>query len=233
MVVPQHSQVEWPITARINTQSNNVCERQQHRLELLMGSALGARVLDGRESRSVYQLEGVESSTYSPQDFPSATEFHGINQDRQYNQPLIHQQARRHSLSSFTGTGYGGLDLVPGEQDNEPSTTYSGCSQQDSGFRASPTVLKNQWMIKPHIFQQIHQTWGPFSIDLFADRTIKQLPNYVSWMPDLDALYPDALSIPWSNLQNPFANPPWNLISRVLNKIRRERLPLMTLVVPY
>ncbi|CEP12049.1 hypothetical protein [Parasitella parasitica] len=66
-----------------------------------------------------------------------------------------------------------------------------------------------------------------------ANRTTRQLPYYVSWMLDPDALYTDALSIPWTNLATPFANPPWNLISRILNKIQQEQVPLVTLVVPY
>lgn len=94
--------------------------------------------------------------------------------------------------------------------------------------------FKNQWQIRPSIFQQINQLWGPFSIDLFAaDRTTKLLPKYVSWLPNPDAMYTDAFTIPWINWTKPFANPPWNLISRVLRKIVQEKHPLIFLVVPY
>ncbi|CEP11776.1 hypothetical protein, partial, partial [Parasitella parasitica] len=89
-----------------------------------------------------------------------------------------------------------------------------GLHNKIADFESRRQFFKNQWMIKPHIFQQIQQTWGPFSIDLFADRTTRLLPNYVSWMPDPEARYTDALSIPWNNFLNPYANPPWNLISR-------------------
>lgn len=40
-------------------------------------------------------------------------------------------------------------------------------------FESSRQFFKSQWMIKPQIFQKIHQTWGLFSIDLFANRTTK------------------------------------------------------------
>ncbi|KAG1386826.1 hypothetical protein G6F60_014349 [Rhizopus arrhizus] len=95
------------------------------------------------------------------------------------------------------------------------------------------TFFKNQWQIIPTVFQQIQRLWGPFSIDLFADRTTKLLPNYVSWLPDPDAIHTDAFTLPWTNWTKPFVNPPWNLISRVLNKILQEQHPLVVMVVPY
>ncbi|KAG1247762.1 hypothetical protein G6F68_014065 [Rhizopus microsporus] len=58
------------------------------------------------------------------------------------------------------------------------------------------TFFKNQWRIKLSIFQQISHHWGPFSVDLFADRTTKLLPKYVSWLPDPGAIHTDAFTIP-------------------------------------
>ncbi|KAI9243194.1 hypothetical protein EDC94DRAFT_531522 [Helicostylum pulchrum] len=80
--------------------------------------------------------------------------------------------------------------------------------------------FKNQWQLKPKAFQTINHLWGPHSIDLFADRTTKLLPKYVSWMPDPGAIHTDAFTIPWNIWTRPFANPPWNLISRALRKIQ-------------
>ena len=61
------------------------------------------------------------------------------------------------------------------------------------------TFFKNQWQLIPAIFQAIDHLWEPFSIDLFADRTTKLLPNYVLWLPDSDAIHKDAFTIPWTN----------------------------------
>lgn len=103
----------------------------------------------------------------------------------------------------------------------------SGVSNTVADLESRRTFFKNQWQILPTVFQEIEQMWGPFTIDLFADRTTKLLPKYVSWLPD-----PDAFSFPWNNITNPYANPPWNLISRVLQKIIHEKIPQITLVVP-
>ena len=95
------------------------------------------------------------------------------------------------------------------------------------------TFFKNQWQLKPKAFQTINHLWGPHSIDLFADRTTKLLPKYVSWMPDPGAIHTDAFTIPWNIWTRPFANPPWNLISRTLRKIIQEQISQITIVVPH
>ncbi|GAN05150.1 hypothetical protein MAM1_0083c04619 [Mucor ambiguus] len=115
---------------------------QHYRMGLRMELTSGAQILDSRGSGSVYQLEGIEGCTSSSQDFPSTTKLYGVDQDRQHNQSVIHQQARRYSLSSSSGISNGGLDMVFAEQDYDPSTAHSRCSQQNSGFRVSPTIFQ-------------------------------------------------------------------------------------------
>lgn len=95
------------------------------------------------------------------------------------------------------------------------------------------TFFKNQWQIRPQVFKQLNQLWGPHSVDLFADRTTKLLPRYVSWLKDPHAIHTDAFSCPWTTWGNLFINPPWNLISRVLSKLINEEIPQVTMVVPY
>lgn len=95
------------------------------------------------------------------------------------------------------------------------------------------TFTKNTWQVLPSVFDAIQRQWGPCSVDLFADRTSHLLPRYVSWTPDPGAIHTDAFTMTWSNLSNPWINPPWNLITRVLNKILREQLPVATMVVPF
>ena len=53
---------------------------------------------------------------------------------------------------------------------------------------------------------------------------------YVSWRPDLNALYTDALTISWSNM-TAYAFPPFNLIHAVLHKARAENA-ILVLVAP-
>ena len=38
----------------------------------------------------------------------------------------------------------------------------------------------SNWKLNPKVFHTLYQLWGPLTIDLFANRTNTQLPNYVS-----------------------------------------------------
>lgn len=61
------------------------------------------------------------------------------------------------------------------------------------------------------------------NIDLFASRLNHQLQPYVSWHPDLGAVAVDAFHLSWKPYM-PYTFPPFSLISRVLQKIQRERV---------
>ena len=80
----------------------------------------------------------------------------------------------------------------------------------------------SDWRLKRQIFLDLESQLGPFSIDLFASRTNAQLESYCSWKPDPYAVAVDALTIPWTK-HFPYLFPPFALISRCLNKIRREQ----------
>ena len=89
----------------------------------------------------------------------------------------------------------------------------------------------HNWMLKPEIFQHFNRIWGPYQIDLFANRTNTQLPTYFSWMPDPFATAIDALIQPWHK-RSLWANPSWFLIPRILAKAIREKAT-MTILVPF
>ena len=89
---------------------------------------------------------------------------------------------------------------------------------------------RSDWMLCPEIFRRIRSQFGPLETDLFASRLTKQLPTYVSWRPDPQALETDAFSMNWKGLKA-YANPPWNLISKVLGQVRQQEATLV-LVAP-
>ncbi|KAG1133897.1 hypothetical protein G6F38_013197 [Rhizopus arrhizus] len=92
---------------------------------------------------------------------------------------------------------------------------------------------KNQWRIHPTAFQTLQQQFGFHDVDLFADRITHLLPKYVSWKPDPGALTHDAFSLSWSQFRNPWINPPWNMITKCLQKLLHERVPQATIVIPH
>ena len=80
---------------------------------------------------------------------------------------------------------------------------------------------RSDWRLDPAIFCRIHQLWGPIEVDLFASRLTHQCRAYFSWWPDPSALATDAFLQDWSQVKG-YANPPWNLIGRVLSQIQSQ-----------
>ena len=93
-------------------------------------------------------------------------------------------------------------------------------------------VMKDRcdWKLCPRIFHLIDKRLGPLELDLFASRLTHQLPRYVSWRPDPAAIATDAFTLNWAELRT-YADPPWNLIGRVLAQTRRQQAELV-LVAP-
>ena len=81
---------------------------------------------------------------------------------------------------------------------------------------------RTDWMLCPNIFWSLNQRLGPLTVDLFASRLTNQLTQYVSWRPDPEAIACDAFSLNWSTMKD-YANPPWNLIGKVLAQTRSQK----------
>ena len=89
---------------------------------------------------------------------------------------------------------------------------------------------RSDWMLCPQIFRDIDRQTGPLQVDLFASRLTHQLQSYVSWRPDPAATATDAFTLDWTKFQG-YANPPWNMVGRVLTQVRHQRAKLV-LVAP-
>ena len=89
--------------------------------------------------------------------------------------------------------------------------------------RQSRTFWDNmEWQLCPDKFKEICKVLGTPDIDLFATRLNHQLPRYVAWKPDPGAEAVNAFVVHWGNYYS-YIFPPFNLISRVLSKIDREK----------
>ena len=87
----------------------------------------------------------------------------------------------------------------------------------------------SDWQLSPTMFQRIAMKW-PVEIDLFAMFWNRQLPTFVSWKPQPEALATNAFSMNWNGFLG-YAFPPFALVSRCLEKIRREAAELV-LITP-
>ena len=80
-----------------------------------------------------------------------------------------------------------------------------------------------EWMLKQNIFHKLVDIWEEPDIDLFASRLNCQINNYIAWKPDPEAMYIDAFTVKWDKFSCFYAFPPFSLVDRCLQKIRREK----------
>ena len=89
---------------------------------------------------------------------------------------------------------------------------------------------RSDWKLDRQSFVRINQRYGPLEVDLFASRLTNQCPRYFSWRPDPFAEATDAFLQDWTTWRG-YANPPWNLIPRVLRKTQDQQAEVV-LVAP-
>lgn len=86
-----------------------------------------------------------------------------------------------------------------------------------------------EWSLHPDVFDHINEMWGPFEIDLFASRLNFKILTYVSWKPDPNAKYVNALFMQWKEHYF-YAFPPFSLIATCLQKIEQDQATGVILV---
>ena len=89
-----------------------------------------------------------------------------------------------------------------------------------------------EWMLKQDIFNRLCIHFFQPDINLFASRLNARLNSFVSWFPETGALHFNAFTLNWSNLSR-YIFPPFNLISRVMNKILQDKVQRAILVFPF
>ena len=99
---------------------------------------------------------------------------------------------------------------IPGSQNAE-------ADKQSRVFNVS-----TEWSLCTKVFEDIKKLWGKFDVDLFASRLNSKIPYYVSWRPDPNAMFVNALYMNWHNYSF-YAFPPFSLIGTCLQKIQQDR----------
>uniref|UniRef100_A0A0P6EQZ6 Reverse transcriptase/ribonuclease h/methyltransferase n=1 Tax=Daphnia magna TaxID=35525 RepID=A0A0P6EQZ6_9CRUS len=83
----------------------------------------------------------------------------------------------------------------------------------------------SDWKLKHSVFNELQLIW-PVDIDLFSSHWNTQLPLFVSWRPQPGAAAVNAFSLNWLN-HSGYAFPPFSLIPKCLEKLRREKANLL------
>lgn len=81
---------------------------------------------------------------------------------------------------------------------------------------------ETEWQLSTAAFQAIVSSFGVPDIDLFASRFNRKCERYVSWLGDAECIAIDAFTVDWRNYFF-YAFPPFSIILRVLQKIRRDK----------
>ena len=89
---------------------------------------------------------------------------------------------------------------------------------------------RSDWKLDRRIFLEVNRRYGPLEVDLFASRLTNQCRCYFSWRPDPFAEATDAFLQDWRIMRG-FANPPWNLVPRVLRKAQSQEADVI-LIAP-
>src|SRR5207253_1604098 len=88
-----------------------------------------------------------------------------------------------------------------------------------------------EWTLDQGCCEQVFSLWGRPSIDLFATRENRRLPQFFSPLPDPSALGMDALSQDWSN-RFAYLFLPFVLLTQVLRKIAMSHHGMFILIAP-
>lgn len=102
----------------------------------------------------------------------------------------------------------------------------------EADFLSRNINMDAEWMLNPELFKESLKILNcKPTVDLFASRLNTQLKDYVSFFPDPFALAIDCFRMDWSRIALFHAFPPFSMICRVLQKVKRD-LAEGILVVP-
>ena len=108
-------------------------------------------------------------------------------------------------------------------------THIPGSLNSEADFESRNFNDNIEWTLPQQTFdklQDLYSSFGSLECDLFACRLNFKLKPYMSYGPDPGAMHVDAFSVPWA-FGFAYAYPPFNLISRVLQKLQHDQTTLL------
>ena len=87
----------------------------------------------------------------------------------------------------------------------------------------------HEWILSLEVFKYLAELFQVSDIDMFASRLNKQLPKYVSWMPDPESYIIDCMSTSWENTYI-YVFPPFSMIWPTINKMENKEEKTLIIV---
>ena len=151
-----------------------------------------------------------------------------ISASRQHGRHRLYQQRRGSTLPPASNSVLRDVGLVPDKRHlcdsvSHPRKRERLCGQGIESIQGHELmeVGPNNYSAFVRIVRQI---------SLVAGRLTKQLEDYIGWSPDPGAIHTHTFTINWAPLRG-YAFPPFNLISKTLEKVTIDQTELI-LVVP-
>ena len=98
-----------------------------------------------------------------------------------------------------------------------------GVENVEADYESRHFSENTEWSLHPVLFDRITWEFGYPEIDLFASRNNHHVDKYVSWGPDPNAFSINAFHLNWSQFNFCYMFPPFRLLNRVLQKVRKEK----------
>ena len=92
-------------------------------------------------------------------------------------------------------------------------------------------TIQTEWSLLPEVFHRLCNRWHRPQVDLFATRFNHKLPQFVSPVPDTQALAVDALTLPWEDL-DAYAFLPTAILGKVVEKLQDSPCKRLILIAP-
>ena len=196
------------------------------RIEARLGSVLPRNqywgTLVGPGEEPTHQLPGAPGSYSSAADLCKERE-RGLSpaENRQHGSSCLYQQSRGNSVKGpslpHQKTGCGAWRGIFTYQAQHLPGVMNLTADAESRVMRD----RSDWKLDQQVFLRINNVYGPLEVDLFASRLTNQCCRFFSWQPDPLAEATDAFCQNWVGMKV-YANPPWNLISRVLAKTQTQ-----------
>jgi hypothetical protein len=90
---------------------------------------------------------------------------------------------------------------------------------------------RSEYRLTEETWGEVERLFGPHSVDLFASRTNALLERHFTWHNSEGSAGTNAFKQDWSLEDNCFAHPPFSLLPRLLEQVKRHRVTI-TVVAP-
>ena len=147
---------------------------------------------------------------------------------RQHHCCSLHQQTRWDPFPPPVAAGSGSVSVATDSGHNSLSQTHSGLSKCDSRLIVSAEPAHHD---RVEVVNRIFRLWGTPVVDMFDTVHNTHLPQFMSPVPEPQALAIDALSQAWQG-RLMYMFPPFPLLNKVIQKLRATQTGEVILIAP-